>query len=105
MSRPWRMVGWDEHMERFRRGEVELWPKPEGDFRELWTMFDFKTPGRHRIQLVYRDEPSKPPSDKFIQEMEAEGVDRAWLLKDHEKKSSKALGIIESDIVEFEILP
>lgn len=104
VSRPWRWLGITENFERFRRGEKDIWPRPKGTYRELWTDFDFKKPGRYVIQAEYNDEPPPPPDEAFIRSMEEEGRRRADVLSTARRFAARHLGRIHSNSIQIEVV-
>lgn len=104
-TKPWRWVDDEEYLERFRRKEPILWPAPEGTFRELRTVFNFKTPGKYKVVAILRDPPPSPPDEEFLLNMERRGFSRKSILADHERHVSRAFGRVESNWVTLEVKP
>ncbi|TPW20249.1 MAG: hypothetical protein FD126_1873 [Elusimicrobia bacterium] len=105
ITKPWRWVYDEEYLERFRRNEPILWPVPEGTFRELRTVFRFKTPGKYKVVGILRDPPPSPPDEEFLLKMERRGFSRNSILGDHDRYVSRALGHVESNWVTLEVKP
>lgn len=103
-SRPWRWVDADEYQERFEKG-LELWPRPKGTFRELWTAYEFEKPGRYRIRATLNDPAPPPPGEEVLRMMEAKGYPRKEILADHLKDAREHLGRIESNSVDLKVIP
>lgn len=65
VSIPWRWVGIPEANQRDKNG-LEAWPRPTGEFRELWTEHDFKKPGLYSIVVDFIDRAAPPPDEKRV---------------------------------------
>lgn len=105
VSRPWKWVSPLDQRKLFESGAADLWPKPEGDYRELWTEFDFDKPGRYTIQAEYVDEPPPPFEEWFLKRMENEGYKRSEFLEDYAASSAKRMGRVRSNPVSLEVVP
>jgi hypothetical protein len=105
VSRPWRWLTQLQYATRKSRGESIIWPKPGEPFRELWTVYRFKTPGRYTIEAEYVDEPPPPPSEEHLRRMEKLGVARDRLERMNREDRAAALGRIRSNRVALEVLP
>lgn len=103
-SAPWQWVGITEHFQKSDAG-LEVWTKPPGDFRELWTEYDFEKPGRYSITATYVDKPSPPPDEEFLREMERLGSTRADVIRHHAKGESEKLGLVRSNSISIEVAP
>ncbi|TPW22005.1 MAG: hypothetical protein FD126_125 [Elusimicrobia bacterium] len=99
VSRPWRWVNAQERLERGKRGEVDLVPRPTGDFRELWTSYKFESPGRFEIRAVYDDSSAPMPSESFIKGMERQGYSRESVIANHRERIKEDLGRVESNSI------
>lgn len=103
-SAPWRWVGITEHFKRAGAG-LEVWTPPPGNFRELWTEFDFDKPGRYSITAYYVDKPSPPLDEEFLREMESLGSSRADLIRHRAKENEERLGLVPSNTILLEVEP
>ncbi|TPW22110.1 MAG: hypothetical protein FD126_16 [Elusimicrobia bacterium] len=97
-SRPWRKDDCVEQFFRTRGGEVPAEPAPL-EFRALSTDYDFRTPGRYRLRLVW----DELGGLKWLAEMSREGPTRKKLLEDYERRSRGKLGAVASEEVAFEV--
>jgi len=105
LSRPWRWLTQLQYVTRKSRGESIIWPKPDEPFRELWTVYWFKTPGRYAIEAEYVDEPPPPLSEEYLRRMENLGVAKERMQRLRREDQAAALGRIRSNRVEVEVLP
>lgn len=104
-TKPWRWVDDEEYLARFKRNEPELWPAPEGTFRELRTVFEFETPGKYKVVAILRDPPPSPPTEEYLLDMEKRGVSRKFILAGHKRFVRETFGMVESNWVELEVRP
>lgn len=104
VSRPWRWVSVEEHYEKHDRGE-RISNRPEGAYRELWTEFDFKTPGKHSIQVEFVDEPPPPPDEELLSAIERKGISRQDVMANYRKDAAAKLGRTSSNRVTLEVVP
>lgn len=105
LSRPWRWLTSLEYSRRKSRGESIIWPRPDEPFRELWTVYSFRTPGKYVIEAEYVDEPLPPPDEEYLRAMEKEGVPSERVQRMHRRLNSKSLGRFRSNKVQIEVLP
>lgn len=105
VSRPWRWLTQLQYVTRKSRGESVIWPKPGEPFRELWTVYRFKTPGRYVIEAEYVDEPLPPLDESDLRDMRNIGIDVEKFKKRRQDSESLRLGRIRSNRVEIEVLP
>lgn len=104
VSRPWRWVSVEEHYEKHDQGE-RISNRPEGAYRELWTEFDFKTPGKHSIRVEFVDEPPPPPDEQLLSAFEKRGDSRQAVMADYWKDAATKLGRTSSNRVTLEVVP
>lgn len=105
VSRPWRWLTQLQYVTRKSRGESIVWPKPDEPFRELWTVYRFKTPGRYAIEAEYVDLPLPPDDENFLRRMEKKGHRRETFIRLQREDARMALGRVRSNRVEIEVLP
>lgn len=105
VSRPWRWLTQLQYVSRKSRGESIIWPKPSEPFRELWTVYRFKTPGRYTIEAEYVDEPLPPLDESDLRDMKKHGINIGKLKKRRQDSEALRLGRIRSNRVEIEVLP
>lgn len=105
VSRPWRWADASERVERRKRGEANLTPRPTGDFRELWTTFRFDMPGRYEVRAIYDDTMAPLPSEDFIKAREKRGYSRASTIARYKKRARERLGRVESAPIFIEVFP
>lgn len=106
VSRPWRHLGRGEAAAMRERGEDPDRARAPGEFRELYSVFfRFDRPGTHLVQVFFRDPPPEPPTESDFQFMHKRGYGREVLLREHRERVSKALGTIESNVVEVRVAP
>lgn len=104
VSRPWRWHDAIERLERKRRGETDLTPRPEGPWREFWTNYRFETPGRYEMTLEYDDTGPTAPAEDVLRELERQGFSRESVIADYAARAKKQLGRFMSEPVTFEVL-
>lgn len=103
-SKPWRWVSDEEYMDRYNRG-LDPWPAPEGPYRELWTAAKFDRPGKFKITATLRDLPLEKPTEERLRDDEKRGLTRGSALSVYESSVAEALGWVESNIVELDVIP
>lgn len=104
VSRAWRWITDEVYAERLARNESDLYPRPPGAFRELWTDFKFHEAGRYSIQVEYDDSPLGPPDEDFLRRMELKGHSRKEVIRRRAERESRRLGRVESAPVEIEVV-
>ena len=103
-SRPWKWEPEARHRKFFiHRDKPTDRPKYEG-FREFWTGYRFRTPGRYEITVVLNDPAPPPPNEEFLRLMEQKGVSRERSLRHHQAEVMESLGIVSSNKVAFEVV-
>ena len=97
----------DELCATLQPGETlvsKQWGGPTGSFNEIPTEGDWSRSGTYRVKVVYDDSPSPPPSEEQIQRMLRKyGHSREDQMKDYRRRSSTALGLVESNVVAVEV--
>ena len=104
-SLPWRWITNEEYLDRFNRGEAELYPRPPGEFRELLTDYRFKAPGRYKLQFVFESIPPDPPTEAELWEDARRGLTRASSMKRYQLKVDGYVGLLNSNEVEITVVP
>lgn len=97
---------------------IYTWDNSKGDrFRDLTVSHGFdkdakngknlhpllRQPGTYRIKLVFDERPAAPPNEKQIELEKKILGSRDRVLKNHQFSVEKSLGLIQSNIVTFEI--
>lgn len=97
-SRPWRKDDCVDQYYRTRGGEVPAEPAPL-EFRALSTDYDFTTPGKYSVRLVW-DEFGR---SKWLADMSRDEPSRKRRMETYERRSRGGLGAVASEEVPFEV--
>lgn len=102
LSRPWRNVDCcGEKCRDLERAQRDL--PAEGSFRELYSDKILEKIGTHRMKVVYRNMPRVITAKDVDQGLIKKGISREKQLKIFEEMNRERLGVVESNVVSFEV--